>query len=65
MPEVHVNSRWVNTDAYDLDVYDRHTLREAVKSLARHINYWMERDKPDKAQPYIEGKLRIKKHLGV
>ena len=65
MPTVHVNSRWVDTSVYDLDVYDKHTLREAIQSLAWHINFWMARDKPDKAQPYIEGKQRIKKYLGV
>lgn len=63
MPTVHTNSRWVDTDVYDLDVYDRCTLECAVRSLARHINHWMEEGKEDKAEPYIRGKDRIKKHL--
>lgn len=64
MPEVHVNSRWVDTSVYDLDVYDRYTLECAICSLAWHINQWVKRGKPDKARPYIEAKNRIKLHIG-
>lgn len=63
MPKVHVNSRWVDTSVYDLDVYDRHTLECAIYSLAWHINTWINTDEPEKAQPYVEAKNRIKKHL--
>lgn len=63
MPTVHTNSRWVDTSVYDLDVYDTYTLECAIRSLAWHINFWRERDKPEKAEPYIQGKARIKKYL--
>lgn len=62
---VHVNSRYVASDKYDLDVYDRYTLDCAVRSLAGQINMWMEMGKPEKAQPYVEFKERIKRHLGA
>ena len=65
MPVVHVNSRRVDSEVYDLDVYDRHTLECAIRALASQVNIWYEMGKPEKAQPYTEGKLRIKKHLGV
>ena len=60
---VHVNSRYVESSKHDLDVYDAYTLQHAVQSLAWHINFWAEIGKPDKAQPYIDFKNRIKKHL--
>lgn len=63
MPVVHVNSRYVDTDTYDLDVYDSYTLSKAIQSLAQHINTWVELGQPEKAQPYIIGKNRIKHHL--
>lgn len=60
---VHVNSKWVESDVHDLDVYDYATLSAAVRSLAGHINNWMEQGKPEKAEPYIQFKNRIKRHL--
>ena len=62
---VHVNSRYVWSDKYDLDVYDRYTLECAVRSLAGQINQWMEMGKPENATPYVEFKERIKRHLGA
>lgn len=60
---VHVNSRYVESNVYDLDVYDYVTLSAAVRSLAGHSNSWMEQGKPEKAEPYIQFKNRIKRHL--
>jgi hypothetical protein len=60
---VHVNSRYVDSNKHDLDVYDSYTLQCAIQSLARDINGWMEMGKPEKAQPYLDFKNRIKKHL--
>ena len=60
---VHVNSRYVDSNKHDLDVYDSYTLQRAIQSLAWHINFWMDEGKPEKAQPYIDFKNRIKKHL--
>lgn len=64
MPTVHVNSRYVDTDTPDLDVYDYFTLERAIQSLAGHSNEWILQGKPEMAQPYIDGKNRIKRHLG-
>jgi len=60
---VHVNSRYVDNNKHDLDVYDSYTLRCAIQSLAWHINQWMEMGEPEKAQPYLDFKNRINKHL--
>ena len=60
---VHVNSKYVESNVYDLDVYDFVTLSRAVQSLAGHANSWMEQGKPEKAEPYIQFKNRIKRHL--
>jgi hypothetical protein len=60
---VHVNSRYVESNKHDLDVYDSYTLQCAIQSLARHINGWMEMGKPEMAQPYLDFKNRIKQHL--
>jgi hypothetical protein len=64
MPVIHVNSRYIDTDTHDLDVYDFYSLNRAITSLADHINFWMGEGKPEMAQPYIDGKNRIKRHLG-
>jgi len=61
---VHVNSKYVSSDVYDLDVYDYYTLERAVMHCAGHINEWMELGKPEMAQPYVDFKARIKAHLG-
>lgn len=60
---VHVNSRYVESNKHDLDVYDSYTLQCAIQSLARRINSWMDLGEPEKAQPYLDFKNRIKKHL--
>jgi len=60
---VHINDIYVDSDTYDLDVYDRYTLERAIQSLARSVNFWLKRDKPEKAEPYIKFKNRIKAHL--
>lgn len=60
---VHVNSRYVDSDKYDLDVYDRYTLERAIMSLANSINYYMSRGRVEEAQPYLDFKNRIKNHL--
>ena len=60
---VHVNSRYVDSKTHDLDVYDIYTLGCAIQACARHINTWMEMGKPEKAQPYVDFKKRIKDHL--
>ena len=60
---VHVNSRYVDSDKHDLDEYDTHTLQCAVQSLTWHINQWVKMGNPEKAQPYLDFKSRIKNHL--
>lgn len=64
MISVHVNSRYVDSDKYDLDVYDRYTLECAIMSLARNVNLYMAEGRPEEAQPYLDFKNRIKRHLG-
>lgn len=60
---VHVNGQLVSSDTYDLDVYDRFTLCQAIKACAGHVNIFMSQGAPDKAKPYTEFKNRIKDHL--
>lgn len=60
---VHVNRRYVQSDVYDLDVYDATTLDFAVLSCAGHINFWVGQNRPDKARPYVAFKDRIEAHL--
>ena len=62
---VHVNSRYVESNVHDLDVYDTYTLQRAVQSLAGHINNRMAEGKPEEAAPYVAFKERIKRHLGA
>ena len=61
---VHVNSRYVDSTVYDLDVYDTYTLQRAVMALASQINFWMKEGEPDMAEPYVLFKERIKRHIG-
>lgn len=60
---VHINNKYISSNTYDLDVFDRYTLHRAIESLAYKINFWIKRDRPDRAKPYIEFKTRIKAHL--
>jgi hypothetical protein len=62
---LHVNSRYVESDTPDLDVYDRPTLERAVQSLAENVNFWLKRDDPEKAEPHVKFKNRIKLHLST
>ena len=61
---VHVNSKTVKSNVYDLDVYDTYTLQRAVMSLASQINFWMAEGRPEMAEPYGLFKERIKRHIG-
>lgn len=61
---VHVNNKYVDSNVYDLDVYDAYTLQRAVMSCASMINFWMKEGRPLKAAPYEAFKKRIKQHLG-
>ena len=61
---VHVNSRYVDSEVHDLDVYDSFTLDWAIRSLAGHVNYWHKEGQPEKAEPYVKFKNRIKAHMG-
>lgn len=61
---VHVNSRYVESNVEDLDVYDYATLSRAVQHLAAHAEDWRKMNRPDMAAPYTAFKERIKKHIG-
>jgi len=63
MPCVHVNSRYVESDVPDLDVYDRYTLEWAVRSFASLYNGAVDRNAKDEAAEYRAAKERIKSHL--
>ena len=60
---VHIENAYIESDTYDLDVYDRHTLERAIRSLAGSVNFWIKRGKPEEAEPYVKFKNRIKTHL--
>jgi hypothetical protein len=60
---VHVNSRYVQSDVRDLDVFDRYTLECAVRSCAGQANTLLDLGLNKEALLYVAFKNRIKDHL--
>ena len=60
---LHINSRYVSSDTYDLDAYDRYTLERTIMACAEQINFKVQRGDTEAANSYAEFKSRIKTHL--